>query len=193
MFSMSNQVPAELQTAEDARYEYVNRVRDKPRGWIAFDLDGTTAHYDKWRGHLHIGAPIAPMVERIKAVVEADEYDAKIFTARVAVRNVTERWEARKAIEDWCVAVFGFALPVTCEKDFGMATLFDDRCFRVENNTGLVAMYSDDYMRAIVGDVYSFFDNYFDDDTSSHVELPPLTHSMRAAILERIKKRLQEE
>lgn len=36
-------------------------------GWYAVDLDGTLAHYDGWRGEDHIGDPIPPMVERIKA------------------------------------------------------------------------------------------------------------------------------
>lgn len=37
------------------------------RGWIGVDLDGTLAHYDKWIGPEHIGEPIAPMVDRVRA------------------------------------------------------------------------------------------------------------------------------
>ena len=27
------------------------------KGWIGVDLDGTLAHYDKWRGVEHVGDP----------------------------------------------------------------------------------------------------------------------------------------
>ena len=36
-------------------------------GWIGVDLDGTLAEYLGWQGMGHIGEPIAPMVERVKA------------------------------------------------------------------------------------------------------------------------------
>lgn len=35
-------------------------------GWIGVDLDGTLAHYDSWRGVDHIGAPVIPMLDRVK-------------------------------------------------------------------------------------------------------------------------------
>lgn len=37
--------------------------------WIGVDLDGALAHYEGWKGAHHIGAPLAPMVERPVRVV----------------------------------------------------------------------------------------------------------------------------
>ena len=34
--------------------------------WIGFDLDGTLAEYDGWKGIEHIGKPIKPMCDLIK-------------------------------------------------------------------------------------------------------------------------------
>ena len=51
-------------------------------GWIGVDLDGTLAEYLGWQGMGHIGEPIAPMVERVKAWL-AEGKDVRIFTARV--------------------------------------------------------------------------------------------------------------
>ncbi len=61
-------------------------------GWLAVDLDGTLAEYDKFRGHDHIGAPIPAMVERVKALI-ASGFEVRIFTARVA--DPTE-WKCEK-------------------------------------------------------------------------------------------------
>ena len=36
-------------------------------GWIGVDLDGTLAIYTGWKGCDHVGEPIPPMVERVKA------------------------------------------------------------------------------------------------------------------------------
>ena len=46
------------------------------------DLDGTLAHYEGWNGVNHIGAPLAPMVERVKKWLAAGK-TVKIFTARM--------------------------------------------------------------------------------------------------------------
>lgn len=102
------------------------------QGWYGFDLDGTLAHYDHWRGVDHIGDPIGPMVDRVKAALAAG-LDVRIFTARVCG---DQRDEALPPIEAWCQAVFGRVLPVTNEKDYAMVELYDDRCIQVETNTG---------------------------------------------------------
>ena len=34
----------------------------KGRKWIAVDLDGTLAIYDKWRGRDHIGEPVPEII-----------------------------------------------------------------------------------------------------------------------------------
>lgn len=117
------------------------------QGWIGVDLDGTLAHYDRWRGIEHIGAPIAPMIERVKAWL-ADGQEVRIFTARVdggevalamgnaagaAHRDVAA---VRGHIERWCAQHIGQVLPVTCTKDYGMIELWDDRAVQVIPNTG---------------------------------------------------------
>jgi hypothetical protein len=100
-------------------------------GWIGVDLDGTLAHYDTWEGPEHIGAPIAPMVERVKAWIEGGR-DVRVFTAR-AFRPEPGTIEA---IQAWTHEHLGTTLPVTCTKDYGMVELWDDRAVSVEANTG---------------------------------------------------------
>lgn len=57
--------------------------------WYGFDLDGTLAFYDKWRGINHIGKPIKPMVDLIKKM-HAEGKRVKILTARAYPRSVPE-------------------------------------------------------------------------------------------------------
>lgn len=54
-------------------------------GWYGFDLDGTLAKYDGWKGIDHIGEPVKPMVELIKRMHDEGKV-VKIVTARVAPR-----------------------------------------------------------------------------------------------------------
>ena len=104
------------------------------QGWIGVDLDGTLAHYDEWDGVDHIGAPIAPMVKRVKAWLEQG-IEVRIFTARVG-GTPEQAATARPHIERWCREHLGEVLPVTATKDFGMYELWDDRVVQVERNTG---------------------------------------------------------
>lgn len=109
------------------------------KGWIGVDLDGTLAHYDRWRGIEHIGEPIAPMVERVKAWLEAGD-DVRIFTARVApADDVTEvdMKKTRHTIAVWCKKHLGRVLPITAMKDRGLLQLWDDRAVAVVPNEGL--------------------------------------------------------
>lgn len=108
------------------------------KGWIAFDLDGTLASYDHWRGIEHIGQPIKPMIDRAKDFLKQG-IEVRIFTARVSV-SIDDRSieETRKHIEVWCLENIGRVLPVTCCKDYGMVALYDDRCVQVEPNTGVI-------------------------------------------------------
>jgi len=55
------------------------------KGWYGFDLDGTLAKYDGWKGIDHIGAPVAPMVKLIRQMHDEGKV-VKIVTARVAPR-----------------------------------------------------------------------------------------------------------
>lgn len=109
-------------------------------GWIGVDLDGTLAHYDKWVHATHIGAPIEPMLKRVKWWLQCGK-DVRILTARVSHDGTADRMleakSAHDAIEDWCIEHIGRRLPVACVKDYSMIELWDDRCVQVERNTGL--------------------------------------------------------
>lgn len=108
------------------------------RGWIGVDLDGTLAFYEGWKGHTHIGAPIAPMVQRVKNWIEQG-VDVRIFTARVACgesEDPQQAEEARAAIQAWCREHLGAELKVTNKKDYGMVELWDDRAVQVQPNSG---------------------------------------------------------
>lgn len=99
------------------------------RGWIGVDLDGTLAHYDEWLGPHHIGDPIEPMVERIRAW-QATGVEVRIFTARASDyrhRRFVELWLERHGLVD---------LKVTNHKDYEMIELWDDRCIQIQTNTG---------------------------------------------------------
>lgn len=109
------------------------------QGWIGVDLDGTLAHYEGWKGVHHIGAPVQPMLERVKAWLSIGK-PVKIFTARAyndgsAAREAESR-VAIDVIKKWCIEHIGQELPVTCVKDFAMIELWDDRCIQVKINTG---------------------------------------------------------
>jgi len=107
-------------------------------GWIGVDLDGTLAHYDHWRGSFHIGKPIMPMVNQVKFWLENGK-NVKIFTARVCKGNFEDEEQfidVVNNIQTWCWTHIGTILDVTCEKDFGMIELWDDRAVQVEKNTG---------------------------------------------------------
>lgn len=102
------------------------------RGWIGFDLDGTLAHYDRWRGVDHIGGPVPRMVEKLRAHLNAGDH-VKIFTARVAGNDP----RVVPIIQDWLEHHDLPRLEVTNVKDFGMILLYDDRCVQVRPNTGI--------------------------------------------------------
>lgn len=104
------------------------------KGWIGVDLDGTLAHYDRWRGETHIGAPVPKMLERVKGWL-ANGVEVRIFTARVS----GDHQEARIveiAVKAWCAEHVGRMLPVTCTKDYDMIELWDDRAVQIVRNTG---------------------------------------------------------
>lgn len=100
-------------------------------GWIGVDLDATLAEYHGWNGGV-IGAPIAPMVERVKSWLN-EGVAVKIFTARVCSGDA----EQIALVKAWCVQHIGRELEVTATKDFAMVELWDDRCVQVIPNTGI--------------------------------------------------------
>lgn len=112
-------------------------------GWIGVDLDGTLAEYDHWRGVEHIGMPVPLMAQRVKRWL-AQGLEVRIFTARVSLgpRPTQQRKDevalSRRLIHLWCVKHLGRPLPITCEKDYAMIELWDDRCVRVKLNLGII-------------------------------------------------------
>jgi hypothetical protein len=106
------------------------------RGWIGCDLDETLAVYEDGMAAAGVvGAPIEPMVKRIKQHL-ADGYTVKIFTARVNAYPGWDHEKQRRIIEKWTKKIFGVKLEVTNVKDFNMIFLYDDRCVSVEPRTG---------------------------------------------------------
>jgi len=98
-------------------------------GWIGVDLDGTLAHFDRWRGPRHIGLPIPAMAKRVHDWHERG-VEVRIFTARAS------RPELIPDVHTW-LKRHGFPpLAVTNQKDFGMVELWDDRAIQVLFNTG---------------------------------------------------------
>ena len=107
-------------------------------GWIGVDLDGTLAMYDGWKGVEHIGEPIPLMMERVKSWLKEGQ-EVRIMTARVSVTSPRQLMEVCKHIHAWLDKHFGegHGMATTCRKDFEMIELWDDRCHRVEKNTGV--------------------------------------------------------
>ena len=117
-------------------------------GWIGVDLDATLARYDGFRPDGSIGDPVPRMLVRVKQWL-AEGREVRIVTARVAMpieeasvlragtmtRAIQEQ---RELIEAWCLKHLGQKLKVTSQKDYGMIALYDDRCYRVIPNTGLI-------------------------------------------------------
>lgn len=136
---------------------------ERGRGWWGFDLDGTLAKYDGWRGVDHVGEPVKPMVDLVKRMYDEGEA-VKIMTARVAPRSAPEKplpnpylanhwtvaepdvqtwtlraeWGPREFIQEWCYRNLGFVPEIVHEKDHLMLGLFDDRVTQVEPNTGRI-------------------------------------------------------
>lgn len=122
--------------------------------WIGFDLDGTLAHHDKWKGPTHIGDPIIPMIDLCRDLISQGK-DVRIFTARIyPLMYVPYSYQshvglaelsyemmsahlAADAIRAFSLAHFGRYLAITCVKDYEMWQLYDDRAIQVISNTGV--------------------------------------------------------
>lgn len=116
------------------KLEDLRRIR-MMKPWIGVDLDGTLATYDKWRGIEHVGEPIKPMCDRVRAWL-AEGKTVKIFTARVYNPDNRDITAVIAPVDAFCVQEFGQILPITNLKDYGMITLWDDRVIQVIPNTG---------------------------------------------------------
>ncbi len=115
-------------------------------GWVGVDLDGTLATNIDWTKGCGVGVPIKDMVNRVIDWLNSGA-DVRIFTARVAVTGefspISNRFadeafrdEQILLIEEWCKKHIGQVLPITCQKDFRMIALWDDRAVQVIANTG---------------------------------------------------------
>lgn len=100
-------------------------VRDKGHGWIGVDLDGTLAHYDKFRGEGFVGPPVEAMVKRVRKWIQEGK-EVRLFTAR----------KPHPAIRRWMKEHLGEVLPITSTKDSHMQVLYDDRAVQVKRNKG---------------------------------------------------------
>lgn len=101
--------------------------------WIGFDLDGTLAYYDQWKGEEHIGDPIPSMKKLLLKHISEGE-TVKIFTARASLPKSVQ------AIKAWLVHNGMPELEVTDRKDYKMKFFYDDRCIQVRRNQGEVLL-----------------------------------------------------
>ncbi len=111
------------------------------RPWVGFDLDGTLARHEGWRGHGEIGETVPSVVALANAALDAG-VRIKIVTARVSPESMmlagVEYGDALKPIQDWCAENLGGRTPdVTCRKDPWCVMLVDDVAQGVERNDGL--------------------------------------------------------
>lgn len=109
-------------------------------GWVGFDLDGTLAVYDRWRGIEHVGAPIKPIVAILREMV-AEGRPVKIFTARVADEKSAP--EVRRHVWAWLEKQGLPPIEITNIKDFQMISLYDDRAIQVVPNEGRLFVHPD--------------------------------------------------
>ena len=108
----------------------VKKGRKMAKAWIGFDLDGTIAFYDKWRGLEHVGEPIQPMIDLIQNIIKVSDYEVKIFTARANEPKAIE------PIRKWLNQVGLPNVEITATKDLDMVMLYDDTCTQVRRNKG---------------------------------------------------------
>jgi hypothetical protein len=109
-------------------------------GWIGVDLDGTLSVYTSGDYNAFIiGPPVVKMVSRVKNLLSRG-VKVKIFTARANPKTETpERLQIVLAkIREWSREFIGEELEITCEKDYHMFALYDDRAVQVVPNTGVL-------------------------------------------------------
>lgn len=110
------------------------------QGWWGFDLDATIAFYETY-GDGSIGAPITPMIRRIKHYLKQGRRVA-IVTARVhptspdaGGENLKIRAFLERALGSMALAE---AIDIRADKDLHMIKLFDDRAEQVIPNKGIL-------------------------------------------------------
>lgn len=111
--------------------------KPKHEHWEGFDLDGTLAKDDGWKGKEHIGEPIEKTRKLIEKKLEQGK-KVKIFTARASDPKTIPY------IKDWLKQNNIPLLEITNKKDPGIVNIYDDRAVQVRKNTGnLVKGFSD--------------------------------------------------
>lgn len=109
----------------------IKQTTKSNKPWYGFDLDGTLAYWDGWKGIQHIGEPIPRMVQRLKDHIAKGD-DCRILTARAA------NPDAIPFVQEFLVKINVPPLPITNEKDTMMECLYDDRVKQVQPNTGIL-------------------------------------------------------
>jgi hypothetical protein len=104
---------------------------------IACDLERTLAHFDKWRGPLHIGHPIPAMVRCLQSHLEKGEF-VTIFSARIHdyEKDGVTAAQVIQAIGDWTEASVGVRLPATNIKLHTFDRFYSDTAIQVVPNVG---------------------------------------------------------
>jgi len=108
--------------------------REEP--YVGFDLDGTLARDEGWKGPEHIGEPIPRMIAKVKWFLHKG-VQVRIITARLGLPG-KEAETAHRAIKRWCKKHIGQLLKVQAHKTPGLVKLYDDKAEQVEKNTGKV-------------------------------------------------------
>ena len=103
----------------------MNDPRKTGDGWIGVDFDSTLAHHTEDLGDDHVGAPIEPMVRKVRKWIREGR-DVRLFTAR----------KPHLVLRKWMKEHLGKILPITNVKDRKMQALYDDRAVGVVRNKG---------------------------------------------------------
>jgi len=98
-------------------------------GWYGVDLDGSQAKSGDWQGAHYIGAPIQPMVDRVKGWL-ADGREVRIMTARVH-RLQDEKDRLKAAFYVWVARHYSLERALVIRGIVGNATLYPLMAFSI--------------------------------------------------------------
>lgn len=112
----------------------IMRPAVKGRKFIAVDLDGTLAHYDRFVGRTHIGEPVPSMLRLVRMLMNSGHV-VIIFTSRVS-DPTKDNSDVYAAIHEWCEKHIGERLYVTATKWPYFNVIYDDAAVAVRTNQG---------------------------------------------------------
>jgi hypothetical protein len=104
---------------------------DKHITCVAFDLDGTLATYDGWKGATEVGEPNHQIVELAK-YFHANGVSVAVLTARAS--HPRYGWAEAQVLEKWLTEHLGFTPEITAVKSYKFKAIFDDRAVSVRKN-----------------------------------------------------------